>query len=201
MSTDRNTRLAHLIASAVLSYPDKSTLDTLPELRAVCAMLPAVFGEPLGRTLSYLDTAGAEAAAAHYVETFDLRRRCCLYLTYYTHGDTRGRGSALLRFRQAYLAAGMRITSEELPDHLAVVLEFSAAGQVEEAMALLVAHRAGLELLWRALIELDSPYAHAVGAVRASLPPPGPDDLAAAGLLAAAGPPSERVGTPAGDLP
>lgn len=39
--------------------------------------------------------------AAHYGATFDLKRRCCPYLTYYTYGDTRKRGMALLRFKHA----------------------------------------------------------------------------------------------------
>ena len=62
-----------------------------------------------------------------YVETFDLRRRCCPYLTYYAFGDTRKRGMALLRFTHAYRANGFALASEELPDHLAVVCEFAAA--------------------------------------------------------------------------
>ncbi|HET9141830.1 nitrate reductase molybdenum cofactor assembly chaperone [Actinophytocola sp.] len=199
MIAERDLRLTHLIASAVLSYPDEELLERLPALRAAAATLPAPLGEPLGGTLSYLDSVALATAEAHYVETFDLRRRCCLYLSYYTHGDTRMRGLALLRFRRSYQAAGLRVTPDELPDHLAVVLEFSAAGQVAPATRLLIEHRPGLELLWRALAELGSPYSYAVRAVRASLPPPGPDDLAAAGRLAAEGPPTEQVGIPVGE--
>ena len=42
-----------------------------------------------------------------YVETFDLRRRATLELTYYAHGDTRERGMALLRLKKLYRAAGL----------------------------------------------------------------------------------------------
>lgn len=172
-----------MAASIALSYPSDATVERLPPFRGA-----------FPRLSSYLETTPLSTVAAHYVETFDLRKRCCLYLTYYTHGDTRRRGLALLRFRQAYRAAGLEATEEELPDHLAVVLEFSAAGNYREAMDLLVAHRAGLELLWHALDELGSPYALAVAAVRATLPPPGPADIAAARLLAQEGPPMEQVG-------
>ena len=41
------------------------------------------------------------------METFDLRRRCALYLTYYRYGDTRKRGMAMLAFKAAYRAAGL----------------------------------------------------------------------------------------------
>lgn len=194
MTADRTLRLAHAVASAVLSYPDEAMLATLPSLRAATATLPDRLGEPLDATLSYLDAAEPATVAAHYVETFDLRRRCCLYLTYYTHGDTRRRGLALLRFRQVYRAAGLRVTDEELPDHLAIVLEFSAAGHTQQAVELLVAHRPGLELLWQALHALGTPYAHAVVAVRATLPAPGPTDVRATRLLAEQGPPTEQVG-------
>ena len=39
---------------------------------------------------------------------FDFRRRCCLHLTYYTGGDTRKRGEALVAFAADYKAAGLR---------------------------------------------------------------------------------------------
>ena len=45
---------------------------------------------------------------ADYVETFDTRRRCNLFLTYFAHGDTRKRGMALLRFKQTYLRVRVR---------------------------------------------------------------------------------------------
>ena len=53
----------------------------------------------------------SDALAARYVETFDLRRRASLYLTYYAHGDTRERGMALLRLKKLYRAAGLPMDS------------------------------------------------------------------------------------------
>lgn len=187
-------RVAHLVASVALTYPDESLLSRLPALRHALTVVPGRLAEPLGRVVSYLDTTDLSTVAAHYVETFDLRRKCCLYLTYYTHGDTRRRGLALLSFRQAYQEAGMSVSDEELPDHLAVVLEFSAAGHPDAAVQLLMAHRPGLDLLWRALDAYASPFADAVLAVRASLPPPGRADDEAARRLAQLGPPVEQVG-------
>lgn len=196
-SVDRvqtSTRLAHLVASAVLGYPDDELFAKLPLLAEVAGGLPGSTGEPLGRVIRHLEQAGAQSAAEHYVDTFDLRRRCCLYLTYYTHGDTRRRGAALLRFTHAYRAAGVELAEAELPDHLAVVLEFSAAGHTGPAVELLREHRPGLELLWRALDQLRSPYADAIAAVRCTLPAAGASELDAAARLAADGPPAEQVG-------
>ena len=129
----------------------------------------------------------------HYVETFDLRRRCCLYLTYYAFGDTRKRGMALLRFTHAYRAAGFTIGSAELPDHLAVVCEF-AARRPEPGLRLLRENRAGIELLRLALADVQSPYLDVIDLVRAVLPEPAPRDLQQALELARSGPPAEEVG-------
>jgi len=161
----------------VLSNPDDATLARLPALWEAVATLPPRLADPLRRVLRHLGGRSPADAAAHYVDTFDLRRRCCLYLSYYTHGDTRRRGLALLRFRAAYRAAGLTAADDELPDHLAIVLEFSALGHSEEAVDLLVAHRPGLDLLWRALDALGTSYADALLAVRATLPPPAPTEL------------------------
>ena len=65
-------------------------------------------------------------AAAAYVDTFDLRRRRSLHLTYYRHGDTRERGMALTALVDAYRVAGFRVAPGELPDFLPALLELAA---------------------------------------------------------------------------
>jgi nitrate reductase delta subunit len=131
--------------------------------------------------------------AAEYVELFDLRRRCCLYLSYYTAGDTRKRGEALLRFASAYRQAGLSIGGGELPDFLPAVLELAAQAG-EPGWELLREHRIGLDLLGQALEREASVYRHAVDAIRAMLPAPTATDLARAADLARSGPPREEVG-------
>ena len=80
------------------------------------------------------------------METFDLRQRCGLYLTFYGDGDTRERGMALLRLKKLYRAAGLPLRRPELPDHLPVMLEFAAAAPRATA-SVLREHRAALELV------------------------------------------------------
>ena len=60
-------------------------------------------------------TGDQTALAAAYVETFDLRRRAALELTYYAHGDTRERGMALLRIKKLYRAAGLPADTASCP--------------------------------------------------------------------------------------
>jgi nitrate reductase delta subunit len=188
-------RTAHMVASVLLGYPDDRLYGARQVLAEAAMALPA--GEVRDRLTAFLDhVAGTAQAdlAAHYVATFDLKRRCCPYLTYYAYGDTRKRGGALLRFKHALRAAGFEIADGELPDHVAVVCELSARGAVREARRLLREHRAGLELLRTALEDERSPYADVVAAVAATLPPAGPREKEAALRLAAEGPPAEEVG-------
>ncbi len=131
---------------------------------------------------------------AEYVETFDNRRRCNLFLTYFAHGDTRKRGMALLRFKQTYLRSGSVLDDAELPDHLCVVLEYAATIDQERGRGLMLDHRAGLELLRLSLADTGSPWAPVVDAVTATLPPLRGDERDAVRRLAAEGPPEEEVG-------
>ena len=131
-------------------------------------------------------------AQEHYVEIFDRRRKACLYLTYFLNGDTRGRGMALVGFKEAYQSVGFSIGDGELPDFLPVVLEFGAVGDLEDALGILGRNRAGLELLRHALDGFDSPYADVAAALLTVVPTgmAGPK----AAELAASGPPTEMVG-------
>ncbi|MFC4012280.1 nitrate reductase molybdenum cofactor assembly chaperone [Nonomuraea purpurea] len=172
-------------AAHLLAYPDERFWHRLPLIEEAA--------EPhFGTFLRLASDLGPGELAAHYVETFDLHRRCCLYLTYYTDGDTRRRGESLAALKGRYRAAGWELMDDELPDFLPVMLEFAALDP--SGMALLHEHRAGLELLQAALTDRRSPYAHVIGTLCASLPPLGAAQRAAVQRLAVAGPPAESVG-------
>ena len=173
-------------ASLLLRYPDASLLSVLPQIRA--ALPPS---SPLSLVERHLATGDPTMLAVEYVDTFDLRRRSCLHLTYYTAGDTRKRGSSLVDFAAVYRAHGLMVDGGELPDYLPAVLELAA--QVgDPGWRLLGEHRVGLDLLSQAL--RTSVYRHAVDAVRAVLPAATPSDLAAVAGLVRSGPPREEVG-------
>lgn len=177
----------------LLGYPDEELQATLPVLADEIDQLPAATSEPLTRFLVHAKATPALQLAEHFVETFDNQRRCCLYLTYYAHGDTRKRGMALLEFKMAYRRAGLELGPDELPDHLAVVLEYAASDPVG-GRQLLLDHRAGIELLRLALEDAKSPYADVLRAVVATLPTLAGDEREAVHRLAVQGPPTEEVG-------
>ncbi len=180
--------------SLLLDYPDDDLLARIDLLRAAAAGTPPAIGDSLRSFLNHLVDTPLPELQADYVETFDTRRRCNLFLTYFAHGDTRKRGMALLRFKQTYLSAGFQLNDAELPDHLCVVLEFAATGDQALGRDLILDHRAGLELLRLSLRDMGSPWAHLIDAVTATLPPLRGDERDAVRRLAAVGPPEEEVG-------
>ncbi len=180
-------------ASLALGYPDVAWWDTLPLLTAAAGALSAASGTAMRRFLATAAGQDPTRLQQAYVDTFDLRRRCCLYLTYYSCGDTRKRGMAMLQFTAAYRTAGFELAASELPDHLAVLCEFTAAAPTP-GQTLFRRHRAGLELLRTALDEAQSPWLDVVDAIRAALPEAAPRDLQRALELARSGPPAEEVG-------
>lgn len=192
-------------ASLLLGYPDERLLAELPLVRRAAGSLPAKVAEPLVRVLDRLEATPLPQLQVDYVETFDNRRRCNLYLTYFTHGDTRKRGLALLRFKQTYLRSGFVLDAspaegEELPDHLCVVLEYAATVDQSLGWKLLLDHRASVELLRLSLRESGSLWAGAVEAVCATLPRVKADEEDLVRKLVEEGPPAEEVGlTPYGE--
>jgi nitrate reductase molybdenum cofactor assembly chaperone NarJ/NarW len=182
-------------ASLLLRYPDAPVLDALPLVTAALAELPGEVAEPLGVVAAHHAGTDPTRLRTEYVELFDFRRRCCLHLTYYTCGDTRKRGEALVGFAAVYKAAGLEVVDGELPDYLPAVLDLAAEATAGEGgWRLLRDNRVGLDLLTESLAKEKSVYRQAVEAVRRMLPPAGRAELAAAARLARTGPPAEQVG-------
>lgn len=181
------------LASVLLQYPTAQLFAGLDVLDAYAAgASPKQAREAFAEFIGWLRATEPDDVARHYVETFDMRRRCALYLTYYRYGDTRKRGMAMLKFKTAYRTAGFTPRDEELPDYLPMVLEFAAL--TDHGAKLLRRNRADLELLRRALAEARSPYAAVVAAVCAHLPRLSRRELAVVGRAWQDGPPREEVG-------
>lgn len=182
------------LLSILLRYPDDEILrhrDALaetarqrpdsPAKSAVLAFIAFWENEPAGRL------------QAAYAGDFDFKRRGCLYLSYYRHGDSRARGQALADMKAAYARAGYPLDTTELPDYLPLLLEF-ASEVPEEGLPMLAANRAAIEVIRRSLRHDRSPYAHLVEALCCFLP--GLDEATALEMqkLIVQGPPQESVG-------
>lgn len=193
------------------SYPNagcsSSETSFSQKVGAVAAQLrelPAEFSREFGAFLLAAREMGVRGLQTHYVDTFDQRRRCSLYLTYYAVGDTRQRGAALVAFKEHLQFLGFELDRDELPDHLCVILEAAALAQDDlhdAAVELLAAHRDGIEVLRAALEHVSSPYAHLVRAVCMALPQVDQETADRYFTLITAGPPAEMVGLDTMPLP
>jgi len=183
------------IASVLLRYPDERLVAAREEIEVAIAALPGSSQRgPLEQFMrEWADTPQLELAE-RYVATFDLRKRASLYLTFYTHGDTRKRGMALLRLKKLYRAAGFPWDNPELPDYLPAMLEFAAIAPEHCGRQVLTEHRAELETLRLALHDAGSPYAQLLDAVAVELGEIGPPERAKISELIRNGPPQEAVG-------
>jgi nitrate reductase molybdenum cofactor assembly chaperone NarJ/NarW len=196
------------VCSVLVDYPSDELADQLPLIAEAVAGLTAPYPDSLGPLVDHLRGTELRALQEDYVDTFDHTRRRALHLTYFSYGDTRRRGVALVQFKQAYRKAGLEFDADELPDHLCVVLGFGAmtapgtepssgptgAATTDGAWRLLLDHRAGLEVLRLSLAERGSPWLAAVAAVCDTLPPLRGDDVDAVQRLVEQGPPGEEVG-------
>ncbi|MFF2780607.1 nitrate reductase molybdenum cofactor assembly chaperone [Streptomyces sp. NPDC058052] len=180
-----------LVAARCLTYPDEQLYATLPLLRRAVAGIPGAEG--IREFLGHVERTPLLDLAAHCTDTFDTRNRRCLYLTWWTDGDTRRRGLSLVRIKRTYRAHGLEFDSDELPDFLPAALEFAALHE-EPGTELLQEHRAGLELLRLALAAAGTPYTGVLEAVCGTLPGPSPATKEEAKALARTGPPRELVG-------
>ena len=181
-------------ASMLMDYPDDELVSRLDLLDEIAATLPTKLGAGLQQTINHLRTQPLYESQSDYVDTFDTRRRGCLFLTYFSNGETRKRGLALLRIKQVYTKAGLTLTDDQLPDHLCVVLEFAATTDQQAGLKMILDNRAGLELLRLHLDETKSPWRGALKAVCTTLPALKGKDHEAVERLIAEGPEDEQVG-------
>lgn len=197
--TEEQRRTLSMAASLLLAYPEEDGVF-LDKLDAVETQLDQLPEEIAGEFRSFLAAArqfGERAMAEHYVSTFDQRRRCSLFLSYYSVGDTRQRGAAILAFRQGLAQLGLEEVTDELPDHLCVVLEAVARTEGDAhaaAVEFIAAHRDGVEVLRSALASTGSPYVSLIVAVCMGLPRVDEDTANSYIDLIRSGPPAEMVG-------
>lgn len=189
------SRPPYKLFSLLLQYPDEPVLQARDEVRKAIESLPkSPERSALNSFFDYFGPAGPVGLQQQYVETFDLQRRSSLYLTFYSDGDTRKRGQALVRLKRLYSAAGLELETRELPDFLPIMLEFADLAPGDIGKRLLAEHRKALEVLRLHLEGLESPYRHLLHGICAGLPKLVAAELAAVGDLLKTGPPTEQVG-------
>jgi nitrate reductase delta subunit len=183
------------LLSLLLQYPDAEILAAREDLTAAAAELPeASQRRPVERFLEWFSSASASELQREYVSTFDFAKRSSLYLSYHTHGDRRDRGMVLVRLKQRYASAGLRISERDLPDFLPAMLEFAALAPDGVGEKVLSEQREAIELVRASLARESSPYGHLLDALCAALPALTIGQRENVARIAAEGPPTEQVG-------
>lgn len=152
----------------LLRYPDAGMRRHLGEALDVVrteAALPAARIAELGRLCGRLATVDPLVVEGEYVDTFDRGRRTALNLFEHVHGDSRDRGPAMIDLAKTYERAGLFLADGELPDHLAVALEFASTQPPRQSRAFLseIAHI--VRAIFSALRDRSSLYASVLAAV------------------------------------
>ncbi|CAN5525001.1 nitrate reductase molybdenum cofactor assembly chaperone [soil metagenome] len=181
------------LASFLLQYPTTDRRDALAAVEARDLANLRRSRTSVDELLALYERASTGELERLYTETFDFSKQRSLHLTYHLHGDSRQRGIALLRLKQAYEAAGFDLSSSELPDYLPLILEFAVLAP-EAGRELLAQHAISIELIRASLRRDGNVYAGALELVAEQLPGLGRRELAKLRRLAASGPPTEQVG-------
>lgn len=182
------------LLSLLLRYPDDAVMDAREEIAEAVRELPdSPARDAMLRFLDYWENEPPGRLQASYAENFDFKRRGNLYLSYYRHGDSRSRGQALADMKEAYARAGYPLDTNELPDYLPLLLEFTATAP-QEGLTMLGEHRAAVEVIRRSLLHDKNPHALLIEALEVFLPELDEAAVAEMRKLIVQGPPEESVG-------
>jgi len=183
------------LLSRLLDYPDEQLLAAQEEVAELLAQLkPSPRREAMTAFAAWLYAEDRFTIEQEYVASFDFSKRTTLHLSFYTYGDRRQRGMAMLALKQRFAGAGLPIVENALPDFLPAVLEFAALAPGEDGAELLRQLRAGIEIVRAGLHKAASNYAVLLDALVAGMPKLTRGERAALEKLAVEGPPTEEVG-------
>ena len=113
---DDRAGVTYKLCSLFLQYPDAELIAARDELAGVARELARSPGGPkLASFSEWWCAAEPMTLQQLYVETFDLEKRCGLYMSFVGEGDRRQRGTALLRLKRMYRAAAASATASIAP--------------------------------------------------------------------------------------
>ena len=152
------------VLSALLEYPEEELIENLPEIRTVVdesTDLDAEEKASLRKFIDYLLSMSLTEVQAAYVNTFDSIPEHSLHLTHHLFGDEsdRNRGPALIDLGEMYKEYGVKMVTNELPDYLPLLLEFTSYLDDSEATVFLADVNKVLNILADNLDKAGSPYA------------------------------------------
>jgi nitrate reductase delta subunit len=146
---------------ALVAYPRPELRAALPEIADAVRTSPLIDANDCRALLGLVELLTRSdplSAEERYVELFDRGRATSLYLFEHVHGDARDRGNAMVELRTIYERAGFRLTANELPDYLPVLLEYLSCRDMADAREMLSDCAHVLRSVGEALLARGSPY-------------------------------------------
>lgn len=152
------------VLSVLLEYPDQELIDNLPEIRAIVDESTDIDAEQrvgLRKFLDHLSSVPLTEIQVEYVNTFDRTPEHSLHLTHHLFGEEtdRDRGPALIDLGEMFKEYGVKTVTNELPDYLPLLLEFTSQLDDSEATVFLSDIGKVLKTLTENLTKANSPYA------------------------------------------
>lgn len=153
------------LLAAVLSYPTPALEGQVAKCISILETCQPEAATELEKFQELASSEGQGRLEEIYSAVFDLSPSCPPYAGYYLFGDTHKRGDFMVKLKEDFISHGFDVTGE-MPDHMAVLLEFIAVlNDNEEAGALIS------DCLVPALTEMESAapegegYHHAIRTV------------------------------------
>lgn len=151
------------IAGALLAYPDKAWLESLPLIRDEAIELADTPEDNFTPAITaFIDSALATPApllAERYVAIYDHTPAASLYLTWHRYGNDRSQGKAMAALNGLYRAAGLEPVPGCLPDYLPRVLEFLSLAPEWACEAILDGFGPEIMGILDAMTEYKAPHA------------------------------------------
>jgi nitrate reductase delta subunit len=157
------------VLSALLSYPSAELQAAVPQMRAALdaeARLPPKNRDRIDRILEELATGDLFDLQERYVLLFDRTRSLSLHLFEHVHRESRDRGQAMVDLKALYEQYGLVMTSNDLPDHLPLFLEFLSETPEAEAQDLIEQTAHVLEAIRLRLEKRNAPYASVFSSIQ-----------------------------------
>ena len=155
-------------------YSALAKLLEYPESRAELLRIAGEVGDRLSslgveNTLPefayYVENSPLGTVQEEYVRVFDLSPICYPYLSHHIFGESYKRGEYMVELKAQYRKHGFSPPEGELPDHIAVVLDFLSRLDRRERRGLLAGHVAqGVSRMAEVMAREGSPYAHVLEA-------------------------------------
>ena len=128
------------ILSELLCYPEPELIEHLPEMGAILdreGVLAEADRAHLKAWMAELGQRELMELQADYVALFDRGRALSLHIFEHVHGESRGRGQAMVDLMNLYQSHGLRVSARELPDFIPLFLEYLSRRPLDEASDLL----------------------------------------------------------------